>query len=115
MKRANSVTVTLSATLLFCAVSAVASQPEIIDLPETLCCCPEPPAAPECTMLDNFSEKLARIEARIGELTLELNRLVWETAECGSMSSMPLQAPIRGSRANKMILCNDFMIVGFRK
>ena len=79
MKRANSVTVTLSATLLFCAVSAVASQPEIIDLPETLCCCPEPPAAPECTMLDNFSEKLARIEARIGELTLELNRLVWET------------------------------------
>lgn len=30
-------------------------------------------------MLDNFSEKLARIEARIGELTLELNRLVWET------------------------------------
>lgn len=40
---------------------------------------------------------------------------VGETAECGSMSSMPLQAPIRGSRANKMILCNDFMIVGFRK
>lgn len=79
MKKAASATVALSAVLLFCAAPAVASQPEIIVLPETLCCCPEPQSAPECVLPESSSEKLARIEARIGELALDLNRLVWET------------------------------------
>ena len=54
-------------------------------------------------------EELARTEGAVDPDNLSLIHI------CGSMSSMPLQAPIRGSRANKMILCNDFMIVGFRK
>lgn len=79
MKKAIFATVALCTALLFRAASAAAGNPEIIALPETLCCCPEPQAAPECVLPENSSEKLARIEARIGELTLDLNRLVWET------------------------------------
>lgn len=79
MKKACLAAVALCAGLQFCAVSAAAGNPEITALQERVCVCAEPRANPEYAAPESSAEKLARLEARIGELTLDLNRLVWES------------------------------------
>ena len=91
MKTTNPAGRVLCAALLLFSLPAAAGNPAISVAPP-VCICPEPPTVPgsrtECWELlslesqdsaDSPAEKLARIDARIRELSLELNRLVWET------------------------------------